>query len=95
MLFFFFFSFYRVNERPFVAIVESSIKYFFGTKLYIWHKTEKKITVAQNTVATTEVNNLDALIPKLSDSKLKELTWSLDINEKLGNSGTASEKFKV
>ncbi len=95
VIFFLAMAFYRVNERPFVTLVESSIRYFFGTKLYIWHKIERKPVQTQNTSTPTAANNLDVLIPKLSDSKLKELTWSLDINEKLGNSGTTSEKFKV
>jgi len=93
VIFFLALAFYKVNERPFITLVESAIKYTLGTKRYIWHKTEKKPVAT--TIAPTETSTLNSLIPKLSDSKLKELTWSLDINEKLGNSGTANEKFKV
>jgi hypothetical protein len=72
-------AFYQSNGRPFVNTVESAIKYFFATKLYIWKKEEKK-PVAKEAV---QAENLELYVPKLSDSKLKELTWSLDINEKI------------
>ncbi len=96
VLFFLAMAFYRINERPFVTVVESAVRYYFGTRRYIWRKTERKPSSTNTEKAPVpEAGNLDAFIPKLSDSKLKELTWSLDINEKLGNSGTTSEKFKV
>jgi hypothetical protein len=72
-------AFYQSNGRPFVNTVESAIKYFFGVKLYIWKKEEKKPQagpVEKNTAT-------ELAVPKLSDSKLRDLTWSLDINEKL------------
>ena len=72
-------AFYQSNGRPFILTVESAVKYFFATKLYIWKKAEKKpeaVAVEKNTAA-------ELYVPKLSDSKLRDLTWSLDINEKL------------
>jgi len=72
-------AFYQSNGRPFVLTVESAVKYFFATKLYIWKKEEKKPETKE-----TEKNVASELyVPKLSDSKLRDLTWSLDINEKL------------
>jgi len=72
-------AFYQSNGRPFILTVESAIKYFFATKLYIWRKQEK------NPEAKVEEKNTasELYVPKLSDSKLRDLTWSLDINEKL------------
>lgn len=93
VLFFVALALYPVNGRPFIATVESAVKYFLGTKRYTWKQVEKK-PVAQNT-SIENTSAPDAFIPKLSDSKLKELTWSLDINEKLGDSSRTSEKFKV
>jgi len=69
-------AFYKVNDRPFVLVVESLFKYYLGHKLYIWKKEEKK------PVAKREEKPLEQVyVPKLSESKLKELTWSLDIKE--------------
>ncbi len=72
-------AFYQSNGRPFVNTVESAVKYFFATKLYIWKKEEKKPSAKK----TEENTHTELYVPKLSDSKLKELTWSLDINEKI------------
>lgn len=72
-------AFYQSNGRPFVNTVESAVKYFFATKLYIWKKEEKKPSAKK----TEEDTHAELYVPKLSDSKLKELTWSLDINEKI------------
>jgi hypothetical protein len=88
VLFFMALAFYRFNDRPFIYTVEYAIKYFFGNKLYIWHKKEKKPT---NTAGTDASKNTEAsqgtepnlFVPKLSDSKLKEISWSLDIKENL------------
>jgi len=75
-------AFYQSNGRPFILTVESAIKYFFGTKLYIWKKEEKK----PEQIKKEEEAHPELYVPKLSDSKLRELTWSLDINEKLDGS---------
>jgi hypothetical protein len=67
---------YKVNGRSFITILESAFKYLITNKLYIWRKTERK------PIHTTEQALEPILyVPKLSDSKLKDLTWSLDINE--------------
>ena len=68
-------AFYKVNGKPFIFFVESSVKYYIGSKLYIWKKEDKK------PVARVEKRE-DApqvYVPKLSQSKLKDLAWSLDI----------------
>ena len=72
-------AFYQSNGRPFILTVESAVKYLFATKLYIWRKQEKKPEAVQEEKNTAS----ELYVPKLSDSKLRDLTWSLDINEKL------------
>jgi len=76
-------AFYQYNNRPFVLVVENSIKYFLGNKLYIWKKKPKKIDPKKP--EEVPVADTGLFVPKLSDSKLKELSWSLDIDEKLDN----------
>jgi hypothetical protein len=74
-------AFIKINNKPFVSIVESAFHYYFGNKLYIWKKEEK---VANKKVAEQEQKNYaTVMVPKISDSKLKDLTWSLDIKESL------------
>lgn len=69
---------YRVNNRPFILVVESAFKFFLTDKLYIWKKTDRKPEHKEEEVAPVSI-----YVPKLSDSKLKDLTWSLDINENM------------
>lgn len=74
-------AFYQVNGRPFIKTVENAISYFFTDKLYIWKKEDKKITPKKEEAAKNVVDQIN--VPRLSESKLKELSWSLDIDKKL------------
>jgi len=71
-------AFYKINNRPFIHVVEAAAKYFTGARLYIWKKEDKK-PVARESGEIVEES--DIFVPKLSDSKLKDLAWSLDIQE--------------
>ncbi len=71
-------AFYKVNNRPFIHVVEAAFKYFTNSRLYIWKKIDKQPTRKEEEVSE-EVS--DIFVPKLSDSKLKDLAWSLDIQE--------------
>ncbi len=70
-------AFYRVNNKPFIVILEAGFKYFFQSKLYIWKK--EKPNVGKKKEAAPAENPTASFIPKLSDSKLKDLSWSLDV----------------
>lgn len=70
-------AFYKVNNRPFINVVESAIKYAIQSKLYIWKKEERKVVPTKREV----VQDNKVFVPKLSNSKLRDLTWSLDIHE--------------
>ncbi|MFH1402075.1 MAG: PrgI family protein [Patescibacteria group bacterium] len=72
-------AFYTVNNKPFVFIAEAAFKYWTSGKLYIWKKEMKKNKKKkiENENIATQLN-----LPKLSKSKLKELGWELDIQDK-------------
>jgi hypothetical protein len=89
--FFFSLAFFKYNDRPFIYTVESAIKYSLGSKLYIWKKQKKQ--PKKQSEQKTESPKMD--IPKLSDSKLKELSWSLDITEKVADVENNNPNFKV
>lgn len=72
-------AFYKVNNRPFIDAVESAVKFFLSTKLYLWEKRDKPKTPEE----IAELPKGAIYVPKLSESKLKELTWSLDVNENI------------
>ncbi len=70
-------AFYKMNDKPFISVVESFIKFHTSGKLYLWQKEEKVPTAANREVKPIE----QVYVPRLSQSKLKDLTWSLDIKE--------------
>ena len=76
-LFGFALAFYKVNNRPFIDAVESAVRFFLGTKLYLWKKRERPRTPEEIAVLPKGA----VYVPKLSQSRLKDLTWSLDVNE--------------
>ncbi|MEI6528379.1 MAG: PrgI family protein [bacterium] len=76
-------AFYTVNNKPFIGVVQSAVTYFFSNKLYLWKKQDRK-PISKTEPTNTEKAGGQLFIPKLSDSKLKDITWSLDINETVG-----------
>jgi PrgI family protein len=76
-------AFYKINRKPFVAVLESAFKYYLGTKLYIWKKEEKPRPQDTQTALKDAKSYASVMVPKISDSKLKDLTWSLDIKESM------------
>lgn len=92
-VFFLALAFYKVNDRPLINTVEYAVKYFFGNKLYIWHKVEKKPTAQKP--EEQKIAGQSVELPKLSESKLRELTWSLDIRETLGEDSNNKNNFRV
>jgi hypothetical protein len=72
-------AFYKVNNKPFVDFLESAFVFYTKQNLYIWKKEEKKAVAVDKTAPDAR----QVFVPRLSDSRLKELSWSLDINENL------------
>jgi hypothetical protein len=78
-------AFYKVNDRPFIVVMEHAFGYFFGNKLYLWKQRDKKVTpIAPAAAAKAGLTTLS--VPKLSNSRLKDLSWSLNIKDRT-NSG--------
>jgi hypothetical protein len=73
-------AFAQYNGRPFLLALETGFYYMLHSKLYLWsNEAHAKVPVKQ--VATAEAHEI--YIPNLSDSKLHDLAWSLDIKERL------------
>jgi len=73
------------NGRPFILGLESGFYYLIASKLYLWSHDRKK-KKAKVDVEKQVADNSRVYIPKLSESKLHQLAWSLDIQEKIGAS---------
>ena len=67
-------TFIKYNDKPFIHVVESFIRFHTRSRLYLWHKQdEKKPAIKEQAVIS--VSNRGTL----SESKLKTLSWSLDV----------------
>lgn len=73
-------AFYKVNNRPFIYVIESAFKYLAKDKLYIWHKKEPE--KLESMESKTKFSSL--VVPNISKSKLKDLNWELDVKKKEG-----------
>jgi len=81
-------AFYKVNSLPFIDVMENAIRYSLSSRLYLWKKEEKKkVNDKKNKEISEEIN----YAPKLSESKLSDLSWSLDIHDSL-YSGVSGKK---
>lgn len=72
-------AFYKVNGQPFIKILENAFSFIIGKKLYLWSSEhpQKRAQAPAAIQAPAE----PAVVPKLSESKLRELTWSLNIKD--------------
>ncbi len=75
-------AFYKINNKPFINVVEAAFKYYTSAKLFIWKKAPNK---KSDNVIQEAKEYAGIMVPKISDSKLKDLTWSLDIKESMYN----------
>lgn len=66
-------TFFKYNDKPFIHVVESFVKFYTRSRLYLWHKQElsKKTAVPEARVSASRAG--------LTESKLKTLSWSLDV----------------
>ncbi len=71
-------AFYKINERPFVEVLQSWFEYLLKDKLYIWDK-NRKMKVQPKEEAVEQ--DISRYVPAATSNKIKDLAWSLDIKE--------------
>jgi hypothetical protein len=71
-------AFVRINNRPFIEIAESAFNFALRDKLYLWKKDaeEKK---KEDIKVVEEKKKPNEYLPKLSESKLHDISWGLDV----------------
>lgn len=67
-------AFFKYNDKPFINVLESFIKYYTRSRLYLWRKQD--VVTPQQTVPEGVAS---AARTNLTESKLKTLSWSLDV----------------
>lgn len=73
-------AFFQVNGRPFIYAVEHAFGYITGSKLYLWQQRQAK--PQPQAIPTLASQGGPLPVPKLSQSKLKDLSWSLNIKDR-------------
>ena len=78
-------AFMKYNGLPFIHALEHGFYFLMKTKLYLWsNKTAQiKKDVRDDEAEKRFLGKSPAYVPKLSDSKLHELAWSLDIKQRI------------
>ena len=72
--------FYKINGKPFAFYLQAGISYLTSSKLYIWK--QRLIKPTEKNKEDAQSPNLVSVIPMTSEDKLKDLSWSLDVQEK-------------
>ena len=72
-------AFLQVNGRPFIVVLSSALGYYSGTRLFLWKK-QKRVKKTEEDIPQQKE---EFTLPKLTEGKLKDLAWSLDINKEL------------
>ncbi|OGC88732.1 hypothetical protein A2419_03140 [Candidatus Adlerbacteria bacterium RIFOXYC1_FULL_48_26] len=70
-------AFYRVNDRPFLTSIEHAFGFYTNSKLYLWKQRPPELVQKQAAIQPIT----PAMVPKLSESRLKDLAWSLNIKQ--------------
>lgn len=83
-------AFLEINGRPFLLALENGFYYFLHPKLYLWNNERSKKPAIKKAQEPSR-GSASVYVPKLSDSKLHELSWSLDINERIA-AGTTDDR---
>lgn len=84
-------GFAQMNGRPFLVMIESMASYAFSKKLYLWRKVPHAATEKETADASEAAAAPAMVVPRLSDSKLKELAWGLDIQETIKSRDALAE----
>lgn len=71
-------TFFKVNGKPFIFTLQAFVSFVTQSKLYIWKKQiPKKENLQEKTKVAQEVQG--SAIPRLTESRLSDLSWSLDV----------------
>lgn len=70
-------AFYKVNNKSFLDLLSAGFSFYTGGRLFLWKKNPPKSVSA---VTPTPVPRREKL--GLSQGKLKELAWSLDVQDR-------------
>lgn len=71
-------AFYKINNKPFVDILEAAFNYYIGNRLYLWKKEKPQTPAAPQVAAPAEAPQKLGL----TQGRLRDLATSLDIQDR-------------
>ncbi|MBI2023255.1 PrgI family protein [Candidatus Giovannonibacteria bacterium] len=77
MAFFGALAFYKINGIPFTTVLGNALSFFQSKKIFLW----KKRPLPPEKAAERAKQPINLRSPQLSESKLQDLAWSLDIQK--------------
>lgn len=72
-------AFYKVNNKPFIDILQAALRFFTRNRLYLWKKQTKPDS--QKKMQGESKAKQPLTVPRISESKLRDLTWSLEVED--------------
>lgn len=75
-------TFYKINGKPFAFYVQAAINYSTKNKLYVWKQRLEKPNMNKS---KEEIPNITHVVPKVSKSKLSDISWNLDVSDQEEN----------
>ncbi len=77
-------AFYKFNDRPFILAIEAAFKYYAASKLFLWKKTGGGTKLPRASNKDEQVIGLPSFGgARMTSDKLKDLSWNLDVHEKM------------
>lgn len=74
-------AFFQFNGRPLIIALENAFFFLVHSKLYLWNNVRKPVKARAESKEAQPSGQV--YVPKLSESRLHELAWSLDIKERI------------
>ncbi len=75
-------AFYKHNNKPFATLLEAIVKYALNTRLYLWrHRKPSDVLREKQSIEAPEKVAKTNPASGLSSSKLKDLSWSLEVKK--------------
>jgi hypothetical protein len=74
-------AFYKVNNKPFIDVVQSALTYAMGRKLYIWKKENKPVSTKEVDVTFKQGSTVP--VSTLGRSRLTDIGFNLDVKDTL------------
>lgn len=72
-------TFFKINEKPFIYYLQAAVSYMVSSKLYIW---KQRLVKPGDDNKNEEVPQTVSVVPMVSNSSIKDLAWSLDVQER-------------